>query len=558
MSAELQKSYDEFPYLSFPFPQSHPDRLATIGWLLGMSPAPVDRCRVLEVGCASGGNLVPMAYSLPGAQFVGVDFSPVQIDRGAADVEALGLSNLRLVALDIMGFSAEFGTFDYIIAHGVYSWVPNAVQERLLDLCARHLAPAGIAYISYNTLPGWRMRSVVRDAMTYHTRGITDPAKRVAQARAVLEFLADSVEGDASAYGGTLRTEAEYLRKQADYYILHDHLEEVNDPVYFHEFVARAARHGLVYLGEADFASMLGSDFSPQAKERLARTADVLEREQLIDFLRARTFRETLLVKGGVELARKVSPQRVMSLRVASKAKPVRAVPDLQSSAPEEFRTPDGKGMTTASRITKAAMLVLAERFPLALPFDELHGAARARLAPPGAPVEDERAGLASEILQCYGAGVVELHYAASPFVLDVGDRPLASAVARLQAQRGTPATGLRHEHGTFNADTLRLFMLLDGTRTRREIAADLWPGVPETESLRELESALAHLARLALMVRGIRPSAAAGSARPARGPRAPPDTRSRRSRSRSEFRARPRAVPRRSPHRRPCRRRTA
>jgi methyltransferase-like protein/cyclopropane fatty-acyl-phospholipid synthase-like methyltransferase len=503
MSAELQQSYDEFPYLSFPFPQSHPDRLATIGWLFGMAPAPVDHCRVLEVGCASGGNLIPMASSLPDSEFVGIDFSPVQIDQGVADVDTLGLSNIRLLPMDLMDFSVEFGAFDYIIAHGVYSWVPNAVQERLLAICARQLAPAGIAYISYNTLPGWRIRGVIRDAMTYHTRGIGEAARRVAEARAMLDFLAESVKGDSSAYGTTLQSEAEYLRKQPDYYILHDHLEEVNEPLYFHEFIERAARQGLGYLGEADFASMLGSGFSPQVKETLARVApDVLKREQFMDFLRARTFRETLLVHQGVELTRKVSPLRVMSLRVASKARPVRDNPDLQSNAIEEFRTPDGNGISTSSRLTKAAMAVLVERWPVATTFDDLLDAARARLVSPAAPKETERGRLASEILQCHAAGVVELHHAPSPFVLVAGDRPEASAVARLQAKRGTPATSLRHEHGSFNAETLRLFLLLDGTRTRSEIAAILWPGVPAGESLRELEPALLHLARLALVAR--------------------------------------------------------
>ena len=224
-----------------------------------MEPARVEACRVLEVGCASGGNLLPMAASLPGSEFIGVDFSPVQIERGIADVKALGLTNIQLLAMDIMDFSEAYGEFDYIIAHGVYSWVPNAVQERLLAICARQLRPAGIAYVSYNTLPGWRIRSVVRDAMRYHTRGIAEPAKRVAEARAVLEFLAESVKEDATAYGKALRLEAEFLRTQADYYILHDHLEEVNEPVYFHQFAERAARHGLGYLGEANFATMLAA-----------------------------------------------------------------------------------------------------------------------------------------------------------------------------------------------------------------------------------------------------------------------------------------------------------
>jgi SAM-dependent methyltransferase len=503
MSTDLQQTYDRFPYLSFPFPQSHPDRLATIGWLFGMAPAPVERCRVLEVGCASGGNVIPMAASLPESEFVGIDFSPVQIAEGVKDVEALGLANLRLLPMDIVDFPEAMGEFDYIIAHGVYSWVPEAIQDRLLALCSRHLAPAGIAYVSYNTLPGWRVRSVVRDALIYHTRGIDDPAQRAAQARAVLEFLAEGVKGDTSGYGTTVRQEAEHLRKQQDYYILHEHLENVNLPVYFHEFVERAARHDLGYLGEADFGSMLGSGFPPQVLETLARVApDVVNREQCIDFLRGRTFRETLLVRRGVQLTRKVSPIRVMSLSIASKARPVRPAPDVQSTAIEEFRTPDGKGMSTPSRLAKAAMVALAERWPLATTFDELHATARGKVASTNASTEEERARLASEMLQCYAAGVVELHNAPSPFVLDVGDRPEASAVARLQAARGAPATNLKHEHGSFNADTLRLFLLLDGKRTRSEIAAEVWPGVPPADSLAELDRALRMLARLALMVR--------------------------------------------------------
>jgi methyltransferase-like protein len=347
------------------------------------------------------------------------------------------------------------------------------------------------------------MRSVVRDAMTYHTRGIAEPGKRVAQARAVLEFLAESVKDDASAYGVALRTEAEFLRKQADYYILHDHLEEVNEPLYFHQFIERTARHGLGYLGEANFATMLGSGFSQQINETLARVApDVLKREQFIDFLRARTFRETLLVRSGIPLTRKVSPQRVMALRVASKAAPVRDKPDLQSNAIEEFRTPEGMGMSTPSRLSKAAMVTLAERWPVAIKFDDLEAAARARAGLSGQSSDEQRGRLASEILQCFAAGVLELHYAASPFASVAGERPEGSALARLQAQRGTPATTLRHEHGTFHGDTLRLFLLLDGTRTRAEIAATMWPELPASKSLPEIDAALLHLTRLGLIVR--------------------------------------------------------
>jgi methyltransferase-like protein/2-polyprenyl-3-methyl-5-hydroxy-6-metoxy-1,4-benzoquinol methylase len=503
MTSPLQQSYDASPYQSFPFPQSHPDRLATIGALFGMEPAPVDRCRVLEVGCASGGNLIPVAAALPGSEFVGIDLSPVQIERGHADVAELGLTNVRLIPMDIRDFSAEFGRFDYVIAHGVYSWVPPAVQEALFAICARQLSPAGIAYVSYNTLPGWRTRSALRDAMVYHTRGIADPGTRVGQARAVLDFLAEAVKDDTSAYGSAVRTEAERLRKQGDYYILHDHLEEQNEPLYFEEFIGRAARHKLAYLGEADFGTMRAGEFSPHVREKLAAIApDVLRREQFMDFIRNRPFRETLIVREGVPLARKISPLRVMALRVASKARAVREAPDLRSSALEEFRTRDGKGVSTPSPVFKAFMAVLADHWPVAQPFDDLHALARVRIDVPGEADPGERTQLASQILKCYARGVVELHRTRSPFVLDAGVRPEASAVARFQARRGNTVTNLQHEHGTFSDDTRRLFLLLDGTRTRGEIAATLWPGVPESESLAELESALAHFGRLALLAR--------------------------------------------------------
>lgn len=503
MNAELQSGYDEFPYQSFAFPQTHPDRLATIGLLFGVAPTPVDRCKVLEIGCASGGNLIPMAASLPNSQFVGIDLSPVQVRQGVADVAALELTNIRLLSMNVMDFGEDFGAFNYIIAHGVYSWVPNDVQERILAICARQLAPGGIAYISYNTLPGWRMRGAVREAMRYHTRQFPDAKTRVTQARAMLDFLAESVQSDNSAYGMMLRSEAESVRKQADYYILHDHLEEVNEPLYFYQFIERAMRHGLRYLAEADFTSMLPKDFAPQVAQTLARIApDVLKREQFMDFLRNRTFRQTLLIREAVALNRKLSPVQVMPLRIASKLQPVRDQPDPRSDELEEFRAPNGSSVTTQYRIIKAAMLILAENSPVAVPFDELYAMARARLDAPGKDDSDDRNVLANDMLRCFAVGAVELHWSPSRFVIEASERPEASAVARLQAKRGAVATNLRHELAHLDADARRLLPLLDGSRTLQEIAAIAWPGQPLGEAVDKLKQQLSGLARLALLVR--------------------------------------------------------
>src|SRR5262245_8757143 len=167
MSATVQTSYDVVPYESNVFSQSHPDRLATIATLLGMRPAPVTDCRVLELGCASGGNVIPMAVSLPGSRFVGIDLSSRQIEMGRRTVESLALTNLDLKQFDIRNLTKDVGQFDYIICHGVFSWVPREVQDKILEVCAQNLSPRGVAYVSYNTYPGWHMRGLIRDMMLY-------------------------------------------------------------------------------------------------------------------------------------------------------------------------------------------------------------------------------------------------------------------------------------------------------------------------------------------------------------------------------------------------------
>ena len=503
MTSALQASYDEFPYQSLPFAQSHPDRLATLGWLFGMAPTPIDRCKVLEIGCSAGGNLIPLAATLPHSEFTGIDFSRVQIAEGAAQIAALQLSNVRLLEMDLRAVGDNFGSFDYVIAHGVLSWVPQDVQEKLFAVCKAHLAPNGIAYISYNTLPGWSTRGAIRDAMQYHTRRFTDPKTRVLQARALLDFFAESLQNDASAYGATLRDEALRLRQQPDFYIFHDHLEEVNLPMYFHEFMARATRHGLRYLAEADFRTMLTHDLAPPVAQTLAHLApDLLQREQMLDFLRNQAFRQTLLVHEAAPLNRRLSPERLFSLHIVTRAAPVSATPDFASAATEEFRTPEGAMLTAHRSATKAAMLVLAERSPRACAFDELCALAQARLGGQGTLSGEDRDALASDLLQCYAAGVVELQFAASPFVIDPGAQPEASRVARWQAPRGTQVTNMRHEFITLDDDARCLIALLDGSRGASELAALAWPGEASGTASDKLRSTLTQFARQALLIR--------------------------------------------------------
>src|SRR5262245_61104912 len=183
--------YDDVLYTGRPYPDSHTDRLAPVETLFGMKPAAIERCRVLEVACGDGANLVPMAYGLPESEFVGFDLAARPIAAGRRAAERLGLKNLTLVQRDVADFPTERARYDYIIAHGIYSWVPPEARDRLLGLVARHLAPNGVAFVSYNLYPGCHVRRMVWEMLRFHTDHLHDPQQRIAEAKTLARLLAN-------------------------------------------------------------------------------------------------------------------------------------------------------------------------------------------------------------------------------------------------------------------------------------------------------------------------------------------------------------------------------
>src|SRR5262245_21611853 len=185
-------AYDEFAYPSQVFPQTHPNRLAVIARLLGMAPAAPARCRVLEVGCGDAGNLIALALGSPDAHFVGFDLAPSAIEQGQSIIDELGLKNVEICQADLMTFEpAE--PFDYVIAHGFLSWVPPPVQERLMEVCRKALAPQGVALISYNTYPGFHARRMLREMMLFHSAGAESPRAKIDRSRGLLHLLLQGV-----------------------------------------------------------------------------------------------------------------------------------------------------------------------------------------------------------------------------------------------------------------------------------------------------------------------------------------------------------------------------
>ncbi len=468
-------SYDEVPYSNLAFPQTHPDRLATIARMFGLSAPEVTRCRVLELGCASGGNLIPMAFNLPDSEFVGIDLSRTHVDAAQATVLALGMRNIRVTHGSILDIDESWGRFDYIICHGVFSWVEPQVQDAILRVAADNLAENGIAYISYNTYPGWHMREMVRDMMRYHAGPFDEPRERIEQARALLAFLASAVE-PAAPYGQLLRDEIDRLSRTTDSYLYHEHLEPTNAPAYFHQFIERAEGAGLQFLSEADVSDMLSSGFPADVAETLERiSTDILHLEQYMDFVRNRMFRQTVLCHKGQRPTRALAPTLLHGLLVSCRARTEVTPIDLASTAP--ILLTNGLQQAEVSLpATKAAFAVLMEEWPRAIGVDELCAAALERALPFLGEISPNRArhALMADLFWGVMRSMIRLHTISPVCVNRASERPRANGLVAHQAETGHVVVSARHEMIRLEPLGLEVVKLANGERTRSDIVEAL------------------------------------------------------------------------------------
>jgi SAM-dependent methyltransferase len=499
--------YDEIAYPSFSFAQTHPDRLGAIAALYGLSPAPVERCRVLELGCGNGSNLIPMAFCLPESRFVGVDLAASQIQAGLARAAGLGLRNIELRCADLMEITPELGQFDYLIAHGLYSWVPPQVREKIFAIGRENLAPHGVAYVSYNTFPGGHLRRMVREILLYHVRGILDPAERIRESLALARHISNW-KHEKDNERDLLRAEFARLLQYDPHHFYHDDLADYNSPVYFHEFMEQAARHGLQYLAEADFYEMQAPPpvVGEQDPPRLPSPEDRIEFEQYLDFLRCRRFRQTLLCRAGVAVERSACPSRLWGLYLSSPLRAASENPDLGPGKIERFVGPKDSQVETDFPAAKAALLLLAEAYPRALRFEDLLKRSRALAAAGQTDGDDWPAqiadGLARLLLRLYAVNAVEVSAGAPRFTVELSAHPAVSRLVREQLTSGQVVVNQLHRQVEIRDEKARhLLQLADGTRDlaalRRELAARVGVEIGEDALRQNLSSA----ARCALLV---------------------------------------------------------
>jgi methyltransferase-like protein len=469
--------YDQVPYDGLPQPRAHPSALSAMARLFGLSSPPTERCRVLELGCGSAANLISIALTLPGARCVGIDLSQKAIERGTSRAREIGLSNLTLSVGSLLEVSKALGRFDYILCHGVFSWIPRDAQDALLRICRENLEEKGVAFVSYNTYPGWHLRAVARDLMRYHIAGFPDPAERVEQARAILDLAVRFSDPLTPAYRGVIEEEAREVAGFDDWYLLHDSLADCNTPLYFREFVERAAEAGLQYVADDRFPRW-ETRLPPEVVRTLTPLPDRIRREQYMDFLFNTTFRRSLLCHAGVRVLPAPAAEPIAALWVSADAV---SIASTGSDAARKFHIRECRELTTDHPMLSAVLDVLADVAPATLTFGQLAGRVATRV--PNLTGPDElRRDLLAGLLLLFRTNAIDLWTRPFELPTEAGQRPRASPLARLEAREKSVITNLKHQLAQGDPTTLAVLGLCDGTRDREALVEAI---VAETEASR-------------------------------------------------------------------------
>ena len=415
--------YDLVPYPSGVFAQTWPDRLGAVATLHGLGCAPPQTARVLEIGCGDGLNLIALAVAYPEGRFEGFDLAATAIEKGQALAGSLGLANVSLSVQDLKDAAPPAEAFDYVIAQGVHSWVDAPEREALMALIRRTLAPDGVAYVSFNALPGGHVRRMVREMLLRALTGVKGARQRMERALTYLRSLAEAPEDDdpGRAY---MQAHCRRLLARPPEAFFHDELSEVFEPVYLEEFAAHAGGHGLQFLNEASFELLLDG-------------LDTLAAAQAADFAEVRSYRQSLLVRSEARPLRSLDQRMLGALFVSHRMR--------------EDRLKDLAGFLDDDAALAAAHDRVLKAWPDRLPIHRL----------PGAP------GIIPGIFELVVEGFLALHAGPAPYATDAGERPCVSPLVRAQLAAGHAAVAtLSGVNLNLPDEPLRRFLgLMDGSR---------------------------------------------------------------------------------------------
>ena len=473
-------SFEDIPYEGRPIESSRPERAAVEAWLQGIDVQHPGRARVLELGCAEGANLAPFAYHCPGSTYVGVDASPRHIESALARRDRLGLDNLEFHVGRIEALPDEIeGRFDYILCHGVLSWVPADVREAIFGTLRDRLTPSGVGYVSYNVGPGWAMRGLVRQVLLARTKNLGTPAERMAEARELLGFLANSPLSD-HPYGEYMAQEAASLLEHRDPYIAHDYLADDNYAFTYGEIDALARAADLTFLYE--LSPIMHRGLEERMRDVIDKITDgQVEREELTDVLYGRAFRASLFVRNGAPRDPDAGRERLfVQAGLVTGLGPMSKRPSLADGDAEEFEDRNGVRLSVTHPVLKAALLELARSFPLATRFDDLVDRAWGilqlrRVRPLDQDISaDAREKLREDMLRLVRLEHIELRLTPPEIVAKAGGLPRATSLARDEGRHRGWASTAFHEALQLDDAARYLLDLLDGSRDRAQLAEQL------------------------------------------------------------------------------------
>lgn len=492
-------------YITVAVPQMSPARLGAVARLFGLRPAGPDRCRVLELGCGQGFTLLALAQLYPSSEFYGIDLSPSHIDNAQTVALDAGLKNVRFERRDLSDVSLSTdGLFDYVLVHGVYSWVAQPTRSKILEIAARQLSSDGIAYISYNALPGWGYLSVIREMLLYHTASIADHPAKLEHSKRLIRILREipTCEPWLSKWLSVVGRMLE--QADADYFI-HDHLAETNVPFFFHEFIASASSAGLKYLAESRVAHMFPLDLGPRLAEEIGRmTVSPIAAEQYMDFARNTSFRASLLCRQGRVTSHRISREALSGIVIKSYVATMLPGMDLRPEVSADFTLGRGARLSSGDPYVKSCLYFLARCRGEYLDLQSIDAGARELLrsscVPIGADPGGKVAALA-ERLVALGSEISLPELGAFLPCFELEERPFAVPVARSQARAGRPV--LRNDLGLEVLPTAmaKLLCRCDGTLSIEELACGYRAEALDARGL-SFEAALDSLVRKGLFWR--------------------------------------------------------
>jgi len=491
-----RSGYEDLPYPSYTFPQTSPDRLSTMGILHGMTPPDPANCRYIELGCGNGTNVAAMASMFPQGDFVGIDLSQTHINSAKKLAAEISIENAEFIVKNILDIDVDsLGQFDYIVAHGLFSWIPEIVRTKVLELIKACLAPNGVAYISYNALPGCYVRQIGWDLMQLRTSKIANIEDKITSAIDVLSLVGkESVEGSLSK--GLYKTLISNVSTTNRANVFHDDLTPGNKPFYFLDFVELIRRYGMKFVCEAEPESLSENSISKTAKLELDKIAsDPLEREQYIDFIDFAQFRMSIICRADIELSSSPDPAQLTKLYARSSLS-AKVDDELICSADRvNFVDVDGRSMAVNHPLTKVALQKLGSSNPESIRINELMAQSEGFLRSNGVKMEGEDVDRTLQFfLDLYVARLLSL-FANEPVVANApGEKPQVLAFNRWQAANGCECiTSRLGENVGMSSDLVRATItMLDGTHDRKTLAKDLLTkmNIPESD-FAEAESQL-------------------------------------------------------------------